>query len=186
MYGMVNLAIQGFISERYGETVWQEVKARAAPSIEQFLTMEQYPDEMTQGIMMAASEISGDNIAELMDNVGEYFVGFARHSGYGELLQIIGTTLPETLSNLDNMHTRVGLSFPELRPPVFWCTEVEEHSLVLHYQSVREGLGSMIPGTVRGLAAMLNTTAEIEWIASRQDGADHDQFRVTFGMEKQG
>lgn len=183
MYGMVNLAIQGFIIEEYGEAVWQEVKARAAPSIEQFLTMEQYPDEVTQGLMMAASEISGDGMPLLMDRVGEFFVGFARHSGYGELMQFIGTTLPEALGNLDNMHARVGLSFPELRPPAFWCTEVEEHSLVLHYQSVRDGLGSMIPGTVRGLAAMLETTVTVEWIASREDGADHDQFRVTFGLE---
>jgi hypothetical protein len=183
MYGMVNLAIQGFIAEHYGEAVWQEVKARAAPSFEQFLTMEQYPDEVTQGMMGAASEISGVSMPVLMDRLGEYFVDFTRRSGYGELLQIIGTTLPEALNNLDNMHTRVGLSFPELRPPVFWCTEVDEHSLVLHYQSVREGLGPMIPGTVRGLATMLHTTVTVEWIASRADGADHDQFRVMFGPE---
>lgn len=185
MYGMVNLAIQDFMSERYGEKVWQEVKARAAPAIDHFLTMEQYPDEVTQGMMIAASEISGDSIPALMDNVGEYFVDFARHSGYGELMQIIGTTLPEALSNLDNMHARVGLSFPELRPPAFWCTEVEEHSLVLHYQSVRDGLGPMIPGTVRGLGTMLKTRVTVEWIVRREEGADHDQFRVTFGLEGQ-
>jgi hypothetical protein len=185
MYGMVNLAIQGFISERYGDSAWEEVKARAAPAIAQFLTMEQYPDELTQGLMMAASEITGDSMQDFMDSIGEYFVEFTRHSGYGELLQLIGTTLPEALGNLDNMHARVGLSFPELRPPTFWCTDVDDHSLVLHYQSVREGLGLMIPGTVRGLAAMLNTTATVEWIARREEGADHDQFLVRFGMEKQ-
>jgi len=185
MYGMVNLAIQEMFTKRFGETVWQEIKERAAPGIDHFLTMEQYPDDVTQGMMMTASEISGDSIMALMEDVGEYFVGFALHSGYGELLRIIGTTLPETLSNLDNMHARVGLSFPDLRPPTFWCTDVDEHSLVLHYQSVRDGLGPMIPGTVRGLATMLKTTATVEWIASRTDGADHDQFLVTFGIEKQ-
>jgi hypothetical protein len=185
MYGMVNLAIQGFVSERYGETVWHEVKDRVAPDIDHFLTMEQYPDELTQGLMMAASEISGDSMPVLMDRIGAYFVGFTRRSGYGELLQLIGKTLPEVLGNLDNMHARVGLSFPELRPPTFWCTDVDEHSLVLHYQSVREGLGMMIPGTVRGLAAMLETTVSVEWIVRREDGADHDQFRVTFGLEGQ-
>jgi hypothetical protein len=184
MYGMVNLAIQGFISERYGETVWQEIKDRAAPGIDHFLTMEQYPDDVTQRLMMAACEISGDSIPDLMDAVGEYWVEFALHSGYGELLRIIGTTLPEMLSNLDNMHARVALSFPDLKPPAFWCTDVAEHSLILHYQSVRDGLGSMIPGTVRGLAAMLKTTATVEWIARREEGADHDEFLVTFGMER--
>jgi hypothetical protein len=186
MYGMVNLAIQEFLSKRYGESVWEEVRDRAAPDIDHFLTMEQYPDDVTKGMMMIASDICGESIPALMDAVGEYWVQFALRSGYGELLRLIGTTLPEMLSNLDNMHTRVGLSFPDLRPPAFWCTDVDEHSLVLHYQSVRDGLGPMIPGTVRGLAAMLNTTATVEQIASREDGSDHDQFLVTFGIERGG
>ncbi len=186
MYGMVNLALHEFISRRYGEAVWQEVKQRAAPGVDHFLTMEQYPDDLIQALMVTASEICGMEITEVMDAIGEYWVEFALHSGYGELLRIIGTTLPETLSNLDNMHTRVSLSFPDLKPPAFWCTDVDEHSLVLHYQSVRDGLAPMIPGTIRGLAAMLNTSATIEQIASRENGADHDQFLVTHGTEGEG
>lgn len=181
MYGMVNLAIQGFIEDRYGEEIWQQVKQQAAPEIDVFLTMEQYPDEITMAMVDAAIDLTGDDSPEMLESIGEYWVEFTLRSGYGDLLRVIGTTLPETLANLDNMHARVGLLFPDLKPPTFWCTDVDEHSLILHYQSDRGGLERMIPGTVRALAEMLNTTASVELIASRSEGAEHNQFRVEFG-----
>jgi hypothetical protein len=183
VYGMINHAIQEFLVQRYGDAVWQQVKRRAAPDISDFLTMEQYPDEVTVNMVGIAAELTGDETAEVLDAIGEYWIRFAERSGYGDLLHVIGTTLPEALTNLDNMHARVGLIFPDLKPPTFWCTDLREHSLVLHYQSEREGLDRMIPGTVRGLAAMLNTTASVEQIASKGPDVDHVQFLVTFGEE---
>jgi hypothetical protein len=186
MYGMVNLAIEGLLTERYGHSVWQTVKDRAAPGIDRFLTMEQYPEEVTQGLVAAAAEITGWPIDELLNELGEYFTGYAKRSGHGELLDIIGSNLPEALDNLDNMHTRVALAFPDLRPPSFWCTDVDEHSLILHYLSERQGLAAMIPGTVRGLGRLFDTEATVRQVASREDGADHDQFLVTFHAKSQG
>jgi hypothetical protein len=180
MYGMVNLALEGFLAERYGPSVWQTVKQRAAPDIDRFLTMEQYPDELTAGLMGAAAEITGTPADQMADEFGDYFVGFAKRSGHGELLDIIGSTLPEALDNLDNMHTRVALAFPDLRPPSFWCTEVTDHSLVLHYLSERQGMAATIPGAVRGLARLFDTEVTVQLVASREDGADHDQFLVTY------
>ena len=84
------------------------------------------------------------------------------------------------------MHTRVALAFPDLRPPSFWCTDVDEHSLILHYLSERQGLAAMIPGTVRGLGRLFDTEATVRQVASREDGADHDQFLVTFHAKSQG
>lgn len=185
MYGMVNLAIQGFIAQRYGDAVWQQVKQRATPDISHFLTMEQYPDEVTLNMIGTAADLTGDEARGMLEAIGEYWIQFAQRSGYGDLLQVIGTTLPEALTNLDNMHARVGLTFPDLKPPTFWCTDVGEHSLILHYQSEREGLDPMIPGMVRGLAAMLNTPASVKQIGSKGDGADHVQFLVEFGEEGQ-
>jgi heme-NO-binding protein len=181
MYGMINLAIQEFLSERYGQPVWQSIKEQAAPSVDHFLTMEQYSDEVTRALVLKASEITGKSAEVTLDDIGEYWIGFALRSGYGELLAIIGKSLPEALNNLDNMHTRVGLIFPDLRPPSFWCTDVDDHSLVLHYQSERPGLAPMVPGLVRGLGTLLNTSVSVQHIVRREDAADHDQFLVTFG-----
>ena len=39
----------------------------------------------------------------MLNELGEYFTGYAKRSGHGELLDIIGSKLPEALNNLDNM-----------------------------------------------------------------------------------
>jgi hypothetical protein len=186
MYGMVNLAIEGLLTERYGQSVWQTVKDKAAPGIDCFLTMEQYLEEVTQGLVVAAAEITGRPMDEMLNELGEYFTGYVQRSGHGELLDIIGSNLPEALNILDNMHTRVALAFPDLRPPSFWCTDVDDHSLILHYLSERSGLASMIPGAVRGLGGLFNTEATVRQVASRGDGADHDQFLVTYNARSKG
>ena len=72
---MVNLAIEGLLTERYGLSVWQSVKDRAAPGIDRFLTMEQYPEEVTQGRVTAAAEITGRPMDEILNAIGEYFTG---------------------------------------------------------------------------------------------------------------
>jgi heme-NO-binding protein len=180
MYGMINLAIQAFLSERYGKPVWQSIKEQAAPDIDHFLTMEEYSDDVTTALVLKAAEITRESAAVTLDRIGEYWIGFALRSGYGELLSLIGTNLPEALNNLDNMHTRVGLIFTDLRPPSFWCTDVQDHSLVLHYQSERTGLAPMVPGLVRGLGQFLQTSVSVQHVVRREEDADHDQFLVTF------
>jgi hypothetical protein len=144
--------------------------------------MEQYPEDVTQGLVMA--EITGK---PWMSSRRDWrvFHRYAKRSGHGEVPDIIGKSLPEALNNLDNMHTRVALAFPDLRPPSFWCTDVDDHSLILHYQSERSGLAPMIPGTVRGLGRLFDTEATVRQVASREDGADHDQFLVTFAPMSQ-
>ena len=44
----------------------------------------------------------------------------------------------------------------------------------------------MIPGAVRGLGRLSDTEATVRQVASREDGADHDQFLVTYNAKSQG
>ena len=97
------------------------------------------------------------------------------------MLQKDGRTLAEFLCNLHNLHTHVALSFPNLEPPSFWCTDVTEGSLRLHYQSRRPGLAPMVIGLVRGLGVMFSTAVTVALARSRADGHDHDEFVVRFG-----
>ena len=53
---------------------------------------------MTKGLVEAAAEITGRPLDELLNELGEYFTGYAKRSGHGELLDIIGSNLPETLT----------------------------------------------------------------------------------------
>ena len=177
MYGMVNLAIQEFVSGHYGQDVWEAICSKTPATHGPFLTMEQYPDQLSVDLLVAASELVGKSVSELLEELGEYWIGFAQRSGYGELMEVLGNDVFEALQNLDNLHTRVGCAFPDLLPPSFWVTDIHGDSLVLHYQSERVGLDSMVIGLVKGLGRRFSQNVAVQQIDSQ--GLDHHRFKVT-------
>ncbi|MEZ4700264.1 MAG: heme NO-binding domain-containing protein [Rhodothermales bacterium] len=181
MYGMVNKAIREYIETSFGKPAWQQIKAEAGFDAPEFISMDQYPDDVSVSLVVAASQATGRTVPALLEAIGEYWIGFAMRSDYGHLLQMAGDTLPEILMNLDNMHTRIGQSFTELQPPSFWCTDVTDESLTLHYVSSRGGLlAPMVAGLVRGLGKMLSVHCTVEQTAVYGEGDGHDEFHVTF------
>jgi len=180
MYGLVNKAIQDMVCSRFGEEIWKEIKQKAEVSVDVFISMEGYPDDITHRLVKAASVVLGLSTSEIMQAFGEFWVKYTSEEGYGEMMDMSGDNLPEFLENLDNLHARVGVSFPHLQPPSFECSEIEENSLSLHYRSHREGLTPMIVGLVQGLGTRFDTEVEITQTQSRDDGAEHDEFLVKY------
>ncbi len=181
VYGMVNQAIQDMVRSRFGDGTWSAITAKAGIDTPGFVSMRTYPDEITYRLVGAASEVLDTPASEILRAFGEYWILETAQHGYGPFMKMCGSTLPQFLRGLDQMHTRVSLTFPDMQPPSFTVTDETDRSLVLHYHSSRAGLTEFIVGLVTGLAKWLNTDARVHVIARREDGADHDQFQVTFG-----
>ncbi|CAA9234581.1 MAG: hypothetical protein AVDCRST_MAG52-1242, partial [uncultured Blastococcus sp.] len=80
----------------------------------------------------------------------------------------------------DSLHARIRLTMPALVPPSFRCTDVTDTSLRLHYHSHRDGLAPMVTGLLRGLGARFDTPVGVVHAIRRSEGADHDEFLVTW------
>ena len=180
MYGMVNKAIVQMISEQHGKDVLDHVLAKADIIHSEFIGLEQYEDGVSVAMITAMADISEESPVKVLEDLGEFWIEFARNSDYGDLLAMAGETLPEILTSLDDLHVRVGSSFPNLMPPTFWCTNVSDHSLTLHYASKRSGLSPMVIGLVRGLANMLDIECDVVQSAVKGEGSDHDEFFIQF------
>ncbi|MEA5568264.1 heme NO-binding domain-containing protein [Anabaena sp. UHCC 0399] len=180
MYGLVNKAIQDMVCSHFGEKIWKEIKQKAEVDVDVFISMEGYPDDLTHKLVKAASVVLNLSPSEIMQAFGEFWVKYTSEEGYGEMMDMSGDTLPEFLENLDNLHARVGVSFPKLQPPSFECSDMEETTLNLHYRSDREGLAPMILGLVKGLGTRFDTEVDITQTQSRDDGAEHDEFLVKY------
>ncbi len=180
MYGMVNKAAQEFIESQFGNETWQQVKQKADLGIlgSEFELLKQYPDQITYSIVDAASEILDLPTAAVLETFGEFWIGFARRSGYESLMDSAGTNIFEFLEGLDDMHTRLSLSFKDYRPPSFYCTDGSESSTRLHYVSERDGLAAFVVGLVRGLGKMFETPVTVTQEKAKSEGADHDVFLV--------
>ncbi len=96
------------------------------------------------------------------------------------MLKLAGDSFVEFLQNLDNLHARVGLIFPKLKPPKFHCTDVTEESLRLHYRSERAGLAPMIIGLVKGLGKLFDTEVNVSIDKGRTNGHGHNEFLIQF------
>lgn len=180
MYGMVNRALAEMIAAEHGTAVWQDIRSAAAIDVVEFHAMTQYPDESTVALIGAASARLGLDHAVLLRRLGHYWITYTAKEGYGDLLKLGGGSFTSFLQNLDAMHARVGLSFPDLRPPSFRCTEVTEDSLTFHYYSERPGLTDLVLGLLHGLGDLFGITVDVTPTALKAAGADHDTFHVTY------
>lgn len=180
MYGMVNAAIKQHITTAYGTETWNAVFSTSGLQSDDFYHMEAYEDSESVSLVVSASQVLDKTPGEFLEEFGEYWITYARNSDYADMLEMAGDTLPEILMNLDSMHARIGFSFEALQPPSFWCTEVEEGSLNLHYVSDRSGLSAMVIGLVKGLGNMVKVECEVTQVAFKDQGAEHDIFSVTY------
>ncbi|NNC95624.1 MAG: heme NO-binding domain-containing protein [Chitinophagales bacterium] len=178
MYGIVNQAIQGLVTEQFGEDTWMEVKKRSNIDFNTFLSNESYDDSVTYQLAGATSEVLGISVDQVLEAFGEYWVLKTGQENYGSLLKAGGRSLKEFLVNLPNFHSRVMLMYPNLTPPEFRISHIEDRSLQLHYYSEREGLVGFVRGLIQGLGKMFDTTVETKLLQSRDDGSDHEVFYV--------
>jgi hypothetical protein len=180
MYGLINIAIRDLITSRFGEQQWQEVLSRSEATDQDFICMRAGDDASTYALVGAASEVLGLTSSEVLQAFGQYWTEFTADQGYGPLLDSAGKTLPEFLQNLDQLHGRVGMTYPDLKPPEFSCTEVTDHSLTLHYRSIRTGLDDLVIGLLYGLGNRFHVDVKVEKLSSEQGDGQASQFHVSW------
>lgn len=181
MYGLVNRALEELIRNQHGDTAWEAIKARAGVKVEVFTRMDGYPDSVTYSLVDAAVEVLGIPGDELLKAFGRQWTLYTGREGYGPLLASAGSSLKDMLMGLDDLHLRVGLMYPDLKPPSFRCETLDEKTIELHYHSTRAGLGPMVIGLVEGLAQHFAQPVSIRQHLHAGAGSDHDSFIIVMG-----
>ena len=179
MYGLMNKAVEDLCRTKFGDATWDRIRSDAGLPDEPFLLMEQYPDEVTYKLVGSACKVLNLPAEAVLKEFGRFWTIYSAEVGYGELLRTVGRTLPEFLKNLDQMHTRIKLSFPQLAPPSFRVSDETPSSLKLHYYSKRPGLAPLVVGLLRGLADRFQV--DVTTRTERVEGAQpHDLFHVSW------
>ena len=181
MYGMVNKSVQDFIATNFGADKWDAIRKKAGVVEEAFIGFESYPDAMTYQLVGAASELLGIGADALLFDLGEFWVLYTARTGYGDLLSSAGRSLPEFLEYLPMLHTRVALTFPNLKPPRFEYSDRHADRITMHYFSHRPGLSVYVQGLLSGIAKLYDTPAQITQTHFKDNGADHDEYLVCWG-----
>ena len=180
MYGLINVAVRDLVTSRFGENAWNQILEKSQVDEMAFVRMGQNDDAVTYALIGAASEVLDLPASDILQAFGQYWTEFTAEEGYGHLLDSAGKTLPEFLQNLDQLHARVGTMYPDLKPPIFECSNITENSLDLYYRSERDGLDDLVIGLLKGLAVRFDNEVTIKQIATKSDSEPASVFHVNW------
>ncbi len=180
MYGIVNKAIQDMITSGYGEETWGAVKMSSGVDEDFFISNEPYDDVVTYKLAGAASQVLGIPVGMVLNSFGRYWIMKTGKEKYGSLMEAGGSSLKEFLVNLPTFHNRIMLAFPNLNPPEFKVSDIENNCINVHYFSERNGLQEFVKGLLLGLGELYNVPVIVVQIQSKEVGYDHDIFNVSW------
>jgi Haem-NO-binding len=161
MFGWINDCTESLVCSAFGEEAWHKIKEKAGCTVEDggFLRYKYYDDSDTVDLVVAASEVLNITVDEVLHAFGDYFVGYVKVNGYGNVLECLGSNLRDWLSNLNSLHDHLQASYPKgFVAPVFWSEDdvefelstagAESNAILVHYFSHR---GSLLVPLVVGL-----------------------------------
>ncbi|WDF53951.1 heme NO-binding domain-containing protein [Mucilaginibacter sp. KACC 22063] len=180
MYGIVNKAIEELVTSNFGLEKWEAVKVRSGIDIDFFISTQPYDDEITYKLAQAVSEEMEMPVAEVLQAFGEWWVLKTGKEKYGGLMQAGGQSLKEFLINLPEFHNRIMLIYPQLTPPEFQVSDIDESSIHIHYYSKRQGLQEFVRGLLHGLGKLYNCPVNVGLLESRLSGQDHEIYKVSW------
>lgn len=179
MHGAVNQAIEDLVIKEFGEQAWNTIKSKTGFKEDMFLSNKSYPDEMTFKLVVAAHEVSGLSVDDLLFAFGEHWILETGMKKYGAVLQAGGRTYQEFMENLPEFHGRVMILYPNIAPPEFGV-KAKTKEFIIDYQSTRAGLTTFVQGLLNGIAKMFNQEINIEIIKRKDQGAENDRFKITY------
>ena len=78
MYGLLNKALESLVRAKHGDAAWDNVCKLAKLHIGTFVSMEQYPDDLTYRLIQASSEVLSIPTADLLFALGQRWI---EHTG---------------------------------------------------------------------------------------------------------
>ena len=179
MYGLINDAIKQMVIETFDQEKWVEISREAEIKETSFRPFEQYDDEITEKLVSVISEKISMEAPLLLEKFGEYWVNYAKDSEYSSILNAFATSPVELIKSLDSLHTRLEITFEQLKAPSFYVTTVSDKEILVHYSTERElPLKYFVVGLIKGIFNMFDQTCQVDIIEPKNN--ETAVFKVVF------
>lgn len=158
MHGMVNRSIEHFLRATYGDAVWIDVARTSGLDPTGFNGMRQYPDDITETMLRAASAVLGKSTYDILEDTGAWLVQI---EAMRRLLRFSGGKFSEFVLALEELPGRARLVLPDLEIPPLFVAQIEPEL----YRIYGEGWGGflwVVSGALRGMADDYGVLALIE------------------------
>ena len=160
MHALVNRAIQCFVTDTHGATVWQSVLRAAELDSAGFEILLPHDPSVTRNLINAAMVVLQRTKADLLEDTGTYLVSHPHVEALRRLLRFGGEGYVDFLHSLDDLRDRARLAVADLDLP-----ELELHDHAADRFSLQcmtgapyrsddtlEGFGYVMMGVLRAMA----------------------------------
>lgn len=183
MHGMVNRALQGFLTTTYGEDVWAEVRSQAGLTFDDFEAMLHYPDAMTSACFHAVAHVLHKDLGALLEDFGIWLVTDRHLEPLRRLLRFSGTHFEDFLYALEDLDERGRLVLPDLDLPEITVTRADGGRFLIDAAWPLPGAGAILTGCLRAMADDYGTLAFVSLGSIAENGTerlDIQLFDVAF------
>ena len=164
MHGLINKGIRNLVITHHGVEVWRKIKKEAGINDMVLISMENYEDKLTFRIVEVTAKILGKTGSEILNEFGKFWVTYISEQGFGDLIKLAGRNFPEFMSNLNNIHLRMGSTYQGICPPSFTSTTIDDSTMKLEYFSSRKGLAPFLMGVFIGLGKLFKLKIDVSQI----------------------
>ncbi|WP_299624141.1 heme NO-binding domain-containing protein [uncultured Tateyamaria sp.] len=152
MHGLINRAIQCFVTDSYGSDKWVEATRLADLDFVEFEAMLMYDDEITPRVLDAVSQVLNRPRDDVMEDIGTYLVSHPNVEALRRLLRFGGVTFVEFLHSLDDLPDRARLAVADLNLPRIELHDHGPSRFSLICNSPVAGYGHVMMGILRAMA----------------------------------
>jgi hypothetical protein len=162
MHGLINRAIQCFVTDSYGADKWVEATRLADLNFVEFEAMLIYDDDITPRVLDAVSKVLARPREDVMEDIGTYLVSHPNVEALRRLLRFGGVTFVEFLHSLDDLPDRARLAVSDLRLPRIELRDHAPAHFSLVCDSPLAGYGHVMMGILRAMADDYGVLALLE------------------------
>lgn len=162
MHGLINKAIELFVTQTYGADTWRAVMSKADLGWTEFEAMLPYNADVTRTVVDAMQDVLGRPGHHILEDFGTFLVISPVLPGVRRLLRFAGVDYIDFLHSLEDLPGRVSLAVGDLNLPALILTERGENGFALRCQSGLAGYGYVMMGVLRAMADDYGTLAMLD------------------------
>lgn len=163
MHGLVLSAVQMFVIERFGLSLWLDVTREAKLRFSDFEPMLDYPEATGQAVLAQLPEVLGRPREDILEDLGTYLVTAPELDAVRRLLRFGGVTFEDFLHSVDDLPDRARLAVPDLNLPELQLREHTAAHFSLICRGNLMGFGYVMTGILRAMADDYGALAFVEY-----------------------
>lgn len=175
MQGLVNRAIQCFVRDNYGWSLWEQVVRRAELGFSSFEAMLDYDPVITGQLCTALEAVLNKPLEILLEDLGTYLVSHSTTSALRRLLRFGGANFEDFLLSLDDLPEKARFALPDVDLPKLHCKHVNKTQFMLLVSPGLPGFGAVMVGVLRAMADDYGALVFLE----REVEENQDVIRIT-------